>query len=156
MRRKDREIVDFSKIEKIISLAGYLHLGMYDEGYPYVVPLHYGYFFENKKPVFFVHCAKEGHKLECIKKNNNVFVEIDRAVNIIAADIPCKYGAEYECVMCRGKATVLTDEEEKLKGLKLLMKTQTGKDFEIPAVSAETVTVIRIDVDSYSAKARVK
>lgn len=52
MRRKDREIVDFSKIEKIISLAGYLHLGMYDEGYPYVVPLHYGYFSRTKSPCF--------------------------------------------------------------------------------------------------------
>lgn len=50
-----------------------------------------------------MHCAKEGHKLECLKENRNVFVEIDRGESLITADIPCKYGAEYESVMCRGK-----------------------------------------------------
>lgn len=51
MRRKDREITDFGKIEKIISLAGYMHLGLFDEGYPYVVPLHYGYIRRRKTRV---------------------------------------------------------------------------------------------------------
>ena len=43
---------------------------------------------------FYVHCAKEGHKLECFKENRNVFVEIDRGESLITADIPCKYGAD--------------------------------------------------------------
>ena len=43
MRRKDREILDLDKIESIIAGARYMHLGMFDENYPYVVPLHYGY-----------------------------------------------------------------------------------------------------------------
>ena len=41
-----------------------------------------------------MHCAKEGHKLECFKENRNVFVEIDRGESLITADIPCKYGAD--------------------------------------------------------------
>ncbi len=36
------------------------------------------------------------------------------------------------------------------------MKTQTGKNFEIAANAVDKVTVVRIDVDSYTAKARVK
>ena len=55
----------------------------------------------NSKLTFYVHCAKEWHKLECLKENRNVFVEIDRGESLITADIPCKYGAEYESVMCR-------------------------------------------------------
>ena len=47
MRRKDREILDLDKIESIIAGARYMHLGMFDENYPYVVPLHYGY--ENER-----------------------------------------------------------------------------------------------------------
>ena len=38
MRRKDREITDIHKIEKILSSAKYLHLGILDDEYPYVVP----------------------------------------------------------------------------------------------------------------------
>ena len=78
-----------------------------------------------------MHCAKEGHKLECFKENRNVFVEIDRGESLIKADIPCKYGAEYESVMCRGKAMIIEDIKEKCKALGVLMKVQTGKEHEI-------------------------
>ena len=61
MRRKDREILDLDKIESIIAGARYMHLGMFDENYPYVVPLHYGYEMKDGKLTFYVH----------------VFVEID-------------------------------------------------------------------------------
>ena len=52
MRRKDREITDIHKIEKILSSAKYLHLGVLDDEYPYVVPLHYGYQINGGKLTF--------------------------------------------------------------------------------------------------------
>ena len=55
MRRKDREILDLDKIESIIAGARYMHLGMFDENYPYVVPLHYGYEMKDGKLTFYVH-----------------------------------------------------------------------------------------------------
>ena len=94
MRRKDREIVDLHKIEQILARARYLHLGMFDDEYPYIVSLHYGYKLDGKKLTFYVHCAKEGHKLDCLQKNNSVFVEIDCGEKLITADTPCKYSAE--------------------------------------------------------------
>ena len=48
------------------------------------------------------------------KNDSHVFVEIDRAVCLISADTACGYGAEYECVMCRGRAAIVEDEAEKL------------------------------------------
>ena len=74
MRRKDREITDIDKIETIIASARYMHLGMFDGEFPYIVPLHYGYQMEKGKLTFYVHCAKKGHKLECLKENRTVFV----------------------------------------------------------------------------------
>lgn len=154
MRRKDREITDIHKIEKILKSARYLHLGVFDGEYPYIVPLHYGYVMENEKLTFYIHSAKEGHKLDCIRKNNRVFIEIDYGEKLIEADIPCKYSAEYASIMCRGKATILQDIKEKREALQILMKTQTGKDYEINEKMVDAVTVIRITVDSYTAKAR--
>lgn len=156
MRRKDREIEDIRKIEEIIANARYMRLGMFDGEYPYVVPLHYGYSMEEGTLTFYVHCANEGYKLECIQKHNKVFIEIDRGEKLITADVPCRYGAEYESVMCRGKAIIITNIQEKCVALAILMKTQTGEQHHINEKMAETVTVIRIDVDSYSAKACVK
>ena len=55
-------------------------------------------------------------------------------------------------------AKVLTqdekDAEEKRRALALLMKTQTGRDFAITPAMAGAVTVLRIDVESFSAKRR--
>ena len=156
MRRKDREIVDVYKIEEIIAKARYMHLGILDGEYPYVVPLHYGYLMENGKLTFFVHSAKEGHKLDCIQKSSNVFVEIEIGENLIASDRPCGYSAEYKSVMCRGKASIIKDKKKKCVALKILMEVQTGEKFEINEKMAETVTIIQIDIDSYSAKACVR
>lgn len=156
MRRKDREITDINKIEKILKHAKYLHLGLFDDEYPYVVPLHYGYVMENEKLIFYVHSATEGHKLDCINKNHNIFVEIDCGEKLIAADIPCQYSTEYMSVMCRGTAAILQDAKEKCEALHILMKAQTGKDYEISEKMADSVCVIRIQVDSYSAKAKAQ
>ena len=43
MHRKEREITDIHTIEQIVAGARILHLGMNDDGAPYVVPMHYGY-----------------------------------------------------------------------------------------------------------------
>lgn len=154
MRRKDREITDIAEIEKIIAGARYMHLGMLDGDYPYVVPLHYGYCIQDGSLQLFAHSAKEGHKLDCLKCNDRVFVEIDRGESLVAADIPCGYGAEYESVMGRGRAVILEDPAEKAAALELLMQTQTGEKHAISPKMAEAVAVIRIDVESFTAKAR--
>ena len=55
-----------------------------------------------------------------------------------------------------GTAIVVEDAAEKIFGLQLLMKTQTGRDFEITAQMATSVTVLRIDVPHVAAKSRTK
>ena len=102
MRRKDREITDIRKAEEIVAFSRIMHLGLYDVDYPYVVPLHYGYRIENGRFIFYIHCAAEGHKLDCIKKNANFFVEIDRETGIIPGETACGFGAGYESVMFCG------------------------------------------------------
>lgn len=156
MRRADREITDLDQIEDILANGRYLHLGMFDDEYPYVVPLHYGYEKTNDVRTFYVHCANEGHKLDCLRNNGNVFVEIDRGEQLVAADIPCGYGALYESVMCKGKASIVESLPEKCRALETLMKTQTGKEHKISEAMAEHVTVIRIDAITCTAKARWK
>lgn len=154
MRRKDRELTSLEQIENIIADARIMHLGMFDEEYPYVVPLHYGYSMKEGNITFYVHCANAGHKLECLKKNQNVFVEIECGEQLVIANELCEYGAKYKSVMCRGTATVVSDEKEKCYGLQLLMKAQTGKEYVITEQMAKAVTVLRIDVTSYTGKAR--
>lgn len=156
MRRKDREITDICKAEDIVAISRIMHLGLFDGEYPYVVPLHYGYCIENGRFVFYIHCACEGHKLDCIRKNANVFVEIDRETGIIPGETACGFGAGYESVMFGGTAKIVEDAAEKAAALRLLMRTQTGNDFEINEDMAAAVCIVRIDTQTFSAKARRK
>lgn len=156
MRRKEREITDSEKIEAILSEAKYLHLGMLDDGYPYVVPLHYGYTFIDGKLTFYIHCAKEGHKLDLIGKNGNVFVQIDCGQELVEGNTACMYGARFASVMGRGKASAVNDPKEKCEALAILMKTQTGSEHTIAEKMADTVAVIKIEMESFTAKARTE
>lgn len=154
MRRKDREVTDINEILKIVDKAKILHLGLFDDEYPYIVPLHYGYEYKDGNLIFYMHCAKEGHKLDLIRNNHNVCVELECDVELISGeDIPCKYGSTFASVIGKGHAEILEDEQEKIIGLKLLMKNQTGRDFEIDERMANIVGVIKVTVHSFTAKA---
>lgn len=89
-----------------------------------------------------------------VGNNHNVCVELECDVELISGeDIPCKYGSTFASVIGKGHAEILEDEQEKITGLKLLMKNQTGRDFEIDERMANTVGVIKVTVHSFTAKA---
>lgn len=155
MRRKDRELTDPAAIDHILAKARVMHLGLHDGDYPYVVPLHYGYTFADGRLTLYAHSAAEGHKLDCIRADGRVFVEIDTDEAISSGgEKACAYGAYYACVMGRGRAVIVTDPAEKARGLEALMRCQTGRDWAVTPEMAERVAVVRIDVESCTAKAR--
>ena len=155
MRRTDREITDPEEIRKILAQAKILHLGLIDGDFPYIVPLHFGYEYADGKPVFYVHCAKEGHKLDLIRANPHICVETECPAELISGgDNPCGYGAYYQSFIGRGCAEIVCTAEEKIRGLSLLMQHQTGRNFVFDAQAVSTVSVIRITVSEWTAKAR--
>jgi len=157
MRRVDREVRDINEILKIVDKAKILHLGLFDIEYPYVVPLHYGYEYKDGILIFYMHAAKEGHKLDLIRRNRNVCIELECDVEKIpGGDIPCKYGSTFASVIGRGYAEILEDEQEKIYGLKLLMLNQTGREFKFDGKMASTVEMIKVTVPSFTAKANPK
>lgn len=155
MRRKDREVTDINDILRIAEEAKILHLGLFDTDYPYIVPLHYGYEYVDGKLVFYMHCAKEGHKLDLIKKEPRVCATLECNVHPVSGgDCPCNYGSTFASVIARGVAAIVDSEQEKMHGLHLLMKNQTGRHFTIDEEMAKSVTVIKMASDSFTAKAR--
>lgn len=155
MRRKDREITDPAEIKRILDKSKILHLSLADGQYPYIVPLHYGVDFDGERLIFYMHSAKEGHKLDLISANPHACVEIDVDGGLIlGGEIPCRYGAVFASVIAKGKVEILAEPQEKIRGLRLLMKQQTGREFAIDEKMADTVAVLRFVADTYSAKAR--
>lgn len=155
MRRIDRCISETSEIIKIIEKCAVMRLGMCSGNKPYVVPLNFGYEYDNGF-VFYFHCAHEGKKLDMISENPNVFIELDCSHSLAESGKACGHGYCYESVTAEGTAVTVTEAEEKKKALSLLMKRQTGKDFEFTEAETNTVTIVKITVSGIVGKARRK
>ncbi|MBQ9894396.1 MAG: pyridoxamine 5'-phosphate oxidase family protein [Ruminococcus sp.] len=157
MRRKDREITKIEDILSIVDRAKVLRLGLFDDDFPYIVPLHFGYEYTEGKLIFYMHSAKEGHKLDLIRRNPNVCIELDCDTELISGgDVPCSYSSSFASVIGRGHAEIVDGEQKKVRGLYLLMKNQTGREFEITPQMSSAVAIIKAVVCDFSAKSKPK
>ena len=154
MTKRELQITDESQIRAILDAGKVLHLGLCVDNEPYVVPMNYGYRLEEGKLVFYLHSAVRGRKLDMIQANPRVFIELDCDRTPFEGDKPCQYGLSYSSVMSRGSARIIEDPAEKMEAMKLLMKTQTEKDFSFTEQLVRIVAVIRVDVDEFTAKHR--
>ena len=154
LTRRERQVTDETKIRHILDTAKVLRLGLAVNNEPYVVPMNYGYVMENGTLTLYLHSALRGKKLDMIRANPNVFVEMDCDHVPFEGDVACKYGLSYSSIMGRGKAYILEDVAEKQMALSLLMKTQTDLNFSFAEKMASVVAIIRIDVQEFTAKHR--
>lgn len=154
MTRREFQITAEDQIRHILDTARVLHLGLAVGAEPYVVPMNYGYTLEDGKLTLYLHSATQGKKLDMMRKNPNVFFDMSCDWTPFEGKVPCQYGLAYYSLMGRGTAQIVEDVEEKKKAMSLLMKAQTGKDFEFEDRLVSIVSVIRVDVEEYTAKHR--
>ena len=154
LTKREARVTDPEQIRHILDTAKVLHLGLAVDNEPYVVPMNYGYCLEDEKLTLYLHSAVKGKKLDMIQANSKVFFEIDCDRMPFEGRVACQYGMVYSSIMGRGTATLVEDPGEKMQAMSVLMKTQTGKDFTFNERLVSIVTVIRIDVQEYTAKHR--
>ena len=154
--KREREVTDIKEIKEILDKSMIVHLGMVDDGEPYVVPMNYGYTLEEAELCIYLHGATVGRKIDIIKKNPKVFFEMECDVTPFEGKVACQYGTTYASVMGRGTAEVLCESADKIDGLTKFMKTQTGKDFTFDERMVSIVSVIKITAREFTAKKRPK
>ena len=152
MRRQDREVSDIEGIRGIIEKCKVCHIAMVDEGSPYVVPLNFGYTLEEGVLTLLFHCAKEGRKLDILRRNSAVCFEMAWEGQLGHIENPCKSGYYFESVHGFGRAEFVEDVEEKCRALTLLMKYQAGQDFVYTPQQAGSVCVFKIISTDFTGK----
>lgn len=152
MRRKDREISNPEKIRTILENCKVCRIGLQDEDGIYIVPMNFGYTLADEHLTLYFHCAGEGRKMEILKKNPRVGFEMDCGHELVSADKACLHSFHYASVIGNGCAQFLHEPKDKKQALTLLMKHQTGKDFEFTDSMAKAVMVFRIRTDRYTCK----
>lgn len=156
MRRKDREITDDNKIVEIIDKCKVMRMAMSVNDEPYIVPVNFGYSHDENNFEFYFHCAKEGRKLDMIKENSKVALEMDCNHELVTADVACGYGYKYASVIVAGRASLVSAPEEKVEILSRIMLHQTGKEFRFTEQQVAAVTVCKVKTEQLSAKSREK
>jgi len=152
MRQAKKEIKD---TDVIIGLFDDCHVGRLGtvglDGYPMVKPLNFVY----AEGHIYLHSAREGEKIEDIRRDNRVCFEVDLPIALVkAAENPC--GAEYlyRSVIIKGRAFIVEDEAERLHGLKLLMEKYQPEGGFGPFLEEKLklTAVIRIDIEEMTGK----
>ena len=145
-----QDIVAMDQLEDIIKRCRICHIGMVDFDRPYVLAFNFGY----ADQTIWLHCANEGKKLEILRRNPNVCVEFDTDHKIFARneEVACSWRQAYRSVIVEGQAVFVNGYEEKVKGLDILMKHYSDKEFKYSKPAVDNIQIIKIPVASISGR----
>lgn len=153
MRRADRAVTDPEQVRQMLEECRVCRLGLWDGREVYIVPMNYGYTFEDGRMTLYFHCAQEGRRKEILEKNPAVSFELDQFGGYTGqGDLPCVYGCRYASVMGTGTARFLETVPEKIRGLEIFMRHVAGRDFSFTEEMTKRVGVLMVTADTYSCK----
>jgi len=153
MRRKDREVTDIEQIKKILDPIKTCHLAMVDDGQPYVVPLSHGYTLEKGVLTLYFHSAKDGRKIDVLRKNSAVCFEMStEGQSSFHETTPCEFGYYFSSVIGFGNVQFVEDVEEKCMALTIITKHQANTEHKFTEKQADTVCVFKVSSTDFCGK----
>jgi len=151
IRRKEKEITDINEMIKILEMAQYITIAMCKDNEPYLATLSHGY--DRDRHCIYFHCATEGKKIDILSNNNLVWGQalIDKGYVQGACD------HLYATTQFKGTVTFVKDKEEKIYGLKTMIRALDDNPEKLMAeqISDKSVARIgigRIDIEYMSGK----
>ena len=146
MRRKDRERTDAAFFDEVLDTAEEIFLAFKNGDFPYCLPVN----FARDGQRLYIHCAHEGLKLDCVRRDPRVAfscaveIEIDRE----------KASTYYKSVCGTGRAEVVEDMAEKRHALDCIGARYAARcPRPTPEATAGRVAILRIDILSLTGKA---
>ena len=123
------------------------------DGYPYTVSVHYWY---DGSAVYF-HGLPKGEKLDNIAANPKVCFEVSMMKAIMDPekdDDICTADTEYEIVVIRGLAEIMTDREEKVAVLDKIIRKYFPEmqQYTMPESRINGTAVVKIKVENKTGK----
>jgi nitroimidazol reductase NimA-like FMN-containing flavoprotein (pyridoxamine 5'-phosphate oxidase superfamily) len=151
IRRREKEIKSKDEIIRILKNTRYVTIAMCEQNNPYLVTLNHGY--DSKKNAVYFHCAKEGKKIDILRKNNVVWGQalIDKGY------VSDKCDHLFATAQFMGEVVFINDSSEKKHALETMIK-QHEQDPEkvikkqITEESIKRVNIGRIDIIHLSGK----
>ena len=80
-------MTDMGEIAGVLRECTVCRVGMQSQGKIYVVPMNFGYEQEGEKLTFYLHSAKVGRKIEALREEPEVCVELDCRHGLMEAEL---------------------------------------------------------------------
>lgn len=155
MRRAEFEITDEKEIDDIVMSCDCLRLGLNDGGYPYIVPVNFGFRRRGRSAVFYFHGAPSGKKADLINADSNAGFELDTAHRLVVDERAERYSYRYASVIGSGKVERITDRADKRTALLILMRHYAAdKEFTLSDSAVDATAVFKLTVLKMTAKRR--
>jgi hypothetical protein len=129
--------------------AAICRIGLIDGDLPYIVPLNYGF----SGNVLYFHSAPAGKKIDLLKQNNRVCFEIEQSNELVRNEQACNWTSRYRCVIGYGTVEIITDRDEKINGLDIIMKhygNQGNNTYN--DANLERMVILKLTIDRISGK----
>ena len=150
-RHPDKAITDPAELARIVAGQKFLTLALCAEDRPYLVTLSHAY--DPERNCFYFHCSPVGRKLDVIRTNPRVYGQVLEDCGYVAGE--CEH--RYRTVQFEGRAETVSDPDEKLRALRLLIERLEPSPEPVKArllkpERLDGVAVIRVEVDGWSGK----
>ena len=152
MRRHECEVTNIQVIHRILGRAALCRVAMVDGTEPYLVPMNCGWDGEH----LFLHAAIEGRKLDILRANPRVCVEVDEDIQIVTGATGDECTANYVTVIGTGTASFVLDPLAKRHDLNIIIhQCHPGVPEEVfPDEALSRVAVLEVHFDHLSCKAK--
>jgi len=152
LNMKSRIITLKEEIERIINKCEVCSVAMVDlDNNPYVIPMNFGY----KKDCIYLHSSQNGKKIEILKNNSAVCVSFstDHLLRWQSEKVACSYSMKYRSVLAFGKVEFVTEKEEKINALNVIMKQYTDKVYQYSDPALVEVCVFKVNIEKMEGRA---
>lgn len=157
MRRKDRELTGRENIEPILKACKVCRVAMISEGRPYVIPLNFGYEWDESGLTLYFHSGLRGKKIDALRADPHVCFEMDIEDGLISGgDNACRYSYAFSSIIGEGSVEFAQTNEEKRHGFDCIMYQQTGRreGWSYSDAHLSVTEVMRVHTDSFEASRR--
>ncbi|MDP1623305.1 MAG: pyridoxamine 5'-phosphate oxidase family protein [Bacteroidales bacterium] len=146
-----REISDRKEHVEIIQRCQLCHLAMVNlDGKPYVIPMNFGY----QEEVIYLHGNQHGKKIDILKQHPQVCINFttDHELRYQNEEVACSWSMKYRSVLCYGTVEFITEPEEKIEALHVVMAQYAKGEFKFNAPSIREVNVWKVKVEKFEGR----
>ncbi|HEY1046124.1 MAG TPA: pyridoxamine 5'-phosphate oxidase family protein [Bacteroidia bacterium] len=153
-RGANRAVYDEQTVYDILDAGFMCHVAFVHQNMPMMIPIAFG----RKEDVIYLHGSSKNFMLNAIIKAASTCICVTHLDGLVLARTLFDTSANYRSVVLHGKAELITDEEERRQGLKIITNhIIKGRWDEVPLGTdpqLKATMVVKMKIESASAKVR--